>query len=114
MRYFKVPRLGSYLAVQLKFKSCLYEESLDAAFADHLDCMQKRTEQEKEKKEYEERILAEKEEKSNAGDEEKPEEKVWEDINEKIYETRDEKYVIGLDTLGQDREFSEEQRNFVL
>jgi hypothetical protein len=44
MRYFKVPRLGSYLAVQLKFKSCLYEESLDAAFADHLDCMQKRTE----------------------------------------------------------------------
>jgi hypothetical protein len=49
MRYFKVPRLGSYMAVLLKYDSCLFEEALDAGFEDFIDCHNKRQEQDKEK-----------------------------------------------------------------
>lgn len=39
---------------------------------------------------------------------------MWEVIQEKPYITRKKSYVVCLDTLGQDREFSEEQRRFIL
>jgi hypothetical protein len=39
---------------------------------------------------------------------------VWEVLAEKPFLTRRKSYVICLDTLGQDREFSDEQRRFVL
>jgi hypothetical protein len=41
MHFYKVPRLGSYLAVRLEYKSCLFEEALDAAVVDYLDVKQK-------------------------------------------------------------------------
>ena len=31
MYYYQVPRLGSYLAIKLEYKSCLFEETYDAA-----------------------------------------------------------------------------------
>lgn len=31
MHFFKVPRLGSYLAIKLEYESCLFEEALDIA-----------------------------------------------------------------------------------
>lgn len=34
IKYFKVPKLGSYLAVKLSFNSCLSEEALEAAILD--------------------------------------------------------------------------------
>jgi len=37
MHFYKVPRLGSYLAIRLEYQSCLYEESFDAAVIDYLD-----------------------------------------------------------------------------
>ena len=41
MHFFKVPRLGSYLAVRLEYKSCLFEESLDSAVHDYLEVRHK-------------------------------------------------------------------------
>ena len=37
MCFFRVPRLGSYLAVALIHKTCLFEEALDISVADFLD-----------------------------------------------------------------------------
>lgn len=32
--FFKVPKLGSYLAVRLEYETCLFEEALEAGIAD--------------------------------------------------------------------------------
>lgn len=37
MHYYRVPKLGSYLAILLEYNSCLFEASLDAAITDALD-----------------------------------------------------------------------------
>lgn len=37
MHYFKVPRLGSYMAISMCHSSCLFEEALDQAVEDFLD-----------------------------------------------------------------------------
>ena len=37
MHYYKVPRLGAFMAVPLVYNSCLYEDALDNAVADFLD-----------------------------------------------------------------------------
>lgn len=36
MHFFKVPRLGSYMAVRLEYQTCLYEEAFDAGVNDML------------------------------------------------------------------------------
>jgi len=42
------------------------------------------------------------------------ENKVWEQLVEKPYITKKKSYVVCLDTLGQDREFTDDQRRFIL
>jgi len=37
MHFYKVPRLGSYLAIRLEYESCLFEEALNAAVVDYQD-----------------------------------------------------------------------------
>ena len=37
MYYFKVPKLGSYMAIRLEYDSCLFEGALDQAVADYSD-----------------------------------------------------------------------------
>jgi len=34
MHYFRVPRLGSFMAIRLEYESCLTEEAFDAGVAD--------------------------------------------------------------------------------
>ncbi len=41
MHFFRVPRLGSYLAIRLEFQSCLFEEAFDAGLADYLNLQEK-------------------------------------------------------------------------
>ena len=36
IHFFKVPRLGSYMAIRLEYESCLFEEALDAGVIDYL------------------------------------------------------------------------------
>lgn len=41
MHFFKVPRLGAYLAIKLEYDSCLNEKAYDAAVADYMEMLQK-------------------------------------------------------------------------
>lgn len=41
MHFFKVPKLGSYLAIKLEYQSCLFEEALDEGVKDRLTVMEK-------------------------------------------------------------------------
>lgn len=54
MFYYQVPRLGSYLAIKLEYKSCLFETSYDAAVDNYKECDQLNKDQEDERRAYEE------------------------------------------------------------
>lgn len=41
MHFFKVPRLGSYIAIRLEYESCLFEEALDLAVQDYIEVRHK-------------------------------------------------------------------------
>lgn len=77
MKYFDVPRLGCYLAIPMTYKSCLFQQSFDAAVDDYLAAVQRKEEQE-------------------------------DPVPLNPYETKELKYVVCLDTLGQDREFPDD------
>lgn len=113
MKFFKVPRLGSYLAVRLSYNSCLSDKAIEEAIADKLEVDKKREEQEAERKQYEEDVEADRDAKSK-GDDEDGEEKIWEVIQEKEYLCNEQKYTVCLDTMGKDRTLSKDQIQFVL
>ena len=52
MYFFKVPKLGSYMAIRLEYDSCLFEGALDNAVADYNEVRNKLRIQEEEKKQY--------------------------------------------------------------
>ncbi len=37
IHFFKVPRLGAYMAIKLEYNSCLFEEAFDAAVLNYID-----------------------------------------------------------------------------
>ena len=114
MHFFKVPRLGSYMAIPLEYKSCLTQKALDQAIVDYNAFQRALEEQERAKKEWDDENEKLKEERERAGDAFTPEERSWPDIKEKGYLTKPRKYVVCLDSLGQDREFTSEERKFAL
>jgi len=44
MHFFKVPKLGSYMAIRLDYESCLTEEALAAAVQDYIEIRHKQRE----------------------------------------------------------------------
>ena len=110
MKFFKVPQLGSYLAIRLSYQSCMSEKAIEAAIADKIDVDQRREEQEAERKEMEENGSA----KEGEDEEGEGEDKQWEEINEKEYLVNEKKYVVCIDTMGQDRALKEEQIKFAV
>ena len=68
MFFFKVPKLGSYLAIKLEYDSCLSESAFDIAVQDYIDLRIKVKEQEEEKKMYHEKLEEEREEKEREGE----------------------------------------------
>jgi hypothetical protein len=106
MHYYKVPRLGSYLAVKQEYNSCLFESALDNAIVDYSDVKQRIKEQEEDKKKWMEEQNEIKEAKVADGEEYTIPEKQWEVIEPKAYDTKKETFVVGLNTMGQDREFT--------
>jgi hypothetical protein len=116
MHYFKVPRLGSYMAIRLEYDSCLNEAAFDAGVKEMENVQKRRREQEEEKSEWEKAEAAAAEEKAQNEDasEYKMEEKVFEEIVPEPYQKTKVQYVICMNTCGQDREFTEEQRLYAL
>lgn len=60
MHFYKVPRLGAYLAIKLEYESCLFEDALNSAVVDYMDVRQRQKEQDEEKKAYYEKLEEEK------------------------------------------------------
>ena len=54
MHYFKVPRLGSYLAIKMEYQSTLFEEAYDTACENYVKVFNLNKQQEKDKKDFEE------------------------------------------------------------
>jgi len=116
MHYFKVPRLGSYMAIRLEYDSCLNEIAFDAGVKDMQNVQTERREQEEKKLEYEKEQAAAAEEKAQneEASEYRAEETEWKEIKAASYEKTKIQYVVCINTCGQDREFTEEQRLFAL
>ena len=104
IKFFDVPKLGSYMALPLVYRSCLEETAFDTGLEDLLECKRLRAEQEEEK----EKIESMKEQ-----GEEIPEElaeKEFNEIKESEYKKTPIKLVVCLDTMGQDREFTAQEK----
>lgn len=54
MHFFKVPRLGSYLAIRLEYESCLFEESFDLGLTDYLGMRERQKQLQEDMKTWEE------------------------------------------------------------
>lgn len=92
----------------------MLQAALDAGVADFLDSRTKRKEQEEERKNFEEAQRELKEQKEADGEEFIPEKKEWPDIQTQAYKTQKVQFVVGLNTLGQDREFNDDEVKFAL
>jgi hypothetical protein len=114
MHFYRVPRLGAFMAVPLEYNSCLFEKSLDQAIADYLTYQKQIEELDKSKREWDEENEKQKEEKERNGESFFAEERTWPEVEEKPFLTKPRKFVVCLDTLGQDRTFTNEQRRFAL
>ena len=114
MHYFKVPRLGCYLAVRLEYESCLYEEAYDAGIADYLSVKERQRNQAEDIRAWEEAQKEQQDEAEAAGETFVPEKKVWDEIKPKDFKTKKVQLVVCLNTLGQDRQFTEDETKFAL
>ena len=77
MHFFKVPRLGSYLAIRLEYDSCLSVEAYNEGVRDALSCRDRLAEQEAGKIDHEEKEKQRKEEVENDGGEYTRDEGSW-------------------------------------
>ena len=133
MHFYREPRLGSYLFFDIGYKSSLNYNSLLSAIKNLQEYQQQNEEYEKAKaeKEEEERQKAaakEEEQQNNEGGAEVEEEEDKkdggdgegeEDEKEKLvkpvlqdFEKESRTLILSMDTLGQDRTFSESEKNF--
>jgi len=53
VHFYKVPRLGSYMAIRLEYQTCLFEEAFDAGVLDLIEVNEKLRIQEEEKANFE-------------------------------------------------------------
>lgn len=61
MHFFKVPRLGSYMAIRLEYKTCLFEEAFDHGVNDMLRVIELKRLQDEERIHYEKSLIEMKE-----------------------------------------------------
>lgn len=101
MHFFKVPKLGSYIAVRLEYESCLFEDSLDLAVHDYIEVRQRQKDQEEEKRQYYEKLQEEQDPdgRENEGIEQR-QERQWEEIKPNNFRTQKVSYVVCLNTMG--------------
>lgn len=115
MHYWKVPRLGAYLAIPMSVKSTLSVETLQKAFEDYNVYKSALAAQAEEKKQHDADYQAKVDQAAADGvDPPAMSEKEWPEITLPAldYENRD--FVICIDLMGQDREFTDAERTFLL
>ena len=103
IKFFDVPKLGAYFVAPLTYNSCLLENAFDAGVEDALECRRLRAQQEEEKQKSEHT--------SNKEDEE---EKVVEEIIEAPFKVVENRLIVAIDSLGQDRVFTDNEKELVV
>lgn len=91
------------MAVPLIYNSCLSDEALEAAVEDYRQVKEAQEEQAKQKADWQDGYD---QRKAAAAADNQPfdeEEKVWDVLETAPFQTQEEKYVVCLDTMGQDR-----------
>jgi len=114
VHFWKVPRLGSYMAIPLVYKSCLSEKALDEAIIEWAEVSKQIEAQDKERAEWEEEQAQIQDDKEKSGEPYEPEEHHWPELKAAPFLSVEKKFVICIDTLGQDRQLTEEQKRFAL
>ena len=111
IHFFKVPKLGSYLAIRLEYNSCLFIESYNDGVQDAIRVKEKLAEQEELKRKHDEeeedrkqQLLADDPDAEYVRDDGN-----WPEIKPKPFTTNKIQYVVCINTMGQDREFTEEE-----
>jgi hypothetical protein len=133
VKFYREPRLGCYLAIDLSYPTSLSKASLESAIENLSEYKQKLIELEEKKKELEEKRRqkeaekeAEKKEKEQMGEDvekdegEKIEENKEEELEEELpvvelahFQTSERKLILSLDNMGQDRVFTKEEIEFI-
>ncbi len=121
IKFFREPRLGSYLAVEIKYETALNKDSLLSAIENLREYEKNLTAQDDRRKEREAQAVQEQVENNiNQENQEEPvkSEVVQQQEEEKVelqaYKKSQRKLVLGLDTLGLDRMFNDEEKKFIL
>lgn len=87
MYFYKVPRLGSYMAIRLEYQTCLFEEAFDAGFKDMMSMRDAKKLQDEHRAEFEKEQAEAKAAAEANGETFKPETRKWEEFKAKPYLT---------------------------
>lgn len=121
MKYFRLPRLGAFLAVPMVFESYLHDAAFDKGIEERLRYTEAKEAQEKERAVKEQQFNDKLKELEDAGDPSVEQFKAnwenekagWVDQKEAPFEPKLMEYVLSSDTMGQDREFTDAQKDFL-
>lgn len=106
IHFYKVPRLGCFMAIPLLYQSCMNEAAYDTALEDYLEVSKQMEEINKKREEWKSNVDADRDDAQKNGTD-FPEPDMPEDIRDDIltqpYTCGEKKYIVCLDTLGQDR-----------
>lgn len=120
VKFFREPRIGCYLAIDLTYKSCLSALSLNSAIDALNDFNAKIADYEQRKCDFLAKVAEENAQKEQLegqegmqadapAEPEFPEENIT--LNE--FEKTEKKFILSLDTIGQDRIFSDEEKKYI-
>lgn len=121
MRYFRLPKLGAFLAIPMIFESYLHDAAFDKGVEQRIRYLAAKEEQEKERAAKEQEFNDKLKELEEQGDPSAEEFKAnwenqkanWVDEKEAPFEPKIMEYVLAGDTMGQDREFTEFEKDFL-
>jgi hypothetical protein len=126
MKFFREPRLGCYLAVDMSYLSSLNNDSLVSAINNFIEFRSNISAQEERRRQHDLRTAELQKERIEASASGNYPNEELNKLNEELFETFNEepvklqdfykiekKLILSLDTLGQDREFSDEEKKLI-
>lgn len=114
MHYWQVPRLGSFMAVPLVYKSCLNITSFDKSVEEYKAYKEACNHVAEEKRLFEAQQEALRAEKIAIGEDFEPEHRDWIEYDEPEILFELKKFVVCIDYMGQDKVMTDDQKRFIL
>ena len=109
-----VPRLGAFMAVPLIYDACLNDEALEVAVADFQRVTAENERLKADLQAHDHEQTARYEAAVSAGEHYEKEVKELVQVEFQPFKTVESKFIVCLDTMGQDCEISEQHRRWVL